>query len=94
MKNKTCFTGNGTEVDIDGVLYHPKKVIIATGSSSALPPINGIQSASVLDSTSALELETLPESLLIIGGGVIGVELGQMLARACYPKPSLKSVKP
>lgn len=82
MKDKAHFTGNGTEVDIDGVLYSPKKVIISTGSSSALPPINGIQSVPTLDSTTALELETLPQSLLIIGGGVIGVELGQMFARA------------
>lgn len=82
MKNSARFTGNGTEVDIDDVLYHPKKIVIATGSSPVLPPINGIQSVPVLDSTSALELETLPKSLLVIGGGVIGVELGQMFARA------------
>ena len=82
MKDKARFTGNETEVDIDGVLYHPKKIIVATGSSSTLPPINGIQSVPVLDSTTALELETLPKSLLVIGGGVIGVELGQMFARA------------
>ncbi|MFT6791685.1 MAG: mercuric reductase [Cellvibrionaceae bacterium] len=82
MQEKAHFTGNQTEVDIDGVLYQPKKIVIATGSSSALPPIDGIQSVPVLDSTTALELETLPKSLLIIGGGVIGVELGQMFARA------------
>lgn len=82
MKNKACFTGNGTEVDIDGVLYSPRKIIIATGSSSAFPPINGIQSVPALDSTAILELETLPKSLLVIGGGVIGVELGQMFSRA------------
>jgi mercuric reductase len=82
MKGKARFTGNETEVDIDGVLYQPGKIVIATGSSSALPPINGIQSVPALDSTSALELETLPKSLLVIGGGVIGVELGQMFARA------------
>lgn len=82
VKGRARFTGNGTEVDVDGTLYHPKKVILATGSSPALPPINGIQSVPVLDSTKALELETLPKSLLVIGGGIIGVELGQMFARA------------
>ncbi|MAU39997.1 MAG: mercury(II) reductase [Kordiimonas sp.] len=82
MQGKARFSGNGTEVNIDGVLYHPRKVIIATGSSPALPPINGIQNVPVLDSTKALELEDLPRSLLVIGGGVIGVELGQMFARA------------
>jgi mercuric reductase len=82
VKGRAQFTGNGTEVEVDGALYHPRRVILATGSSSVLPPIDGIQSVPVLDSTSALELEALPDSLLIIGGGIIGVELGQMFARA------------
>lgn len=77
------FTGNtATELMVEGKVYQPKKVIIATGSASALPPINGIQSISALDSTQALELESLPDSLMVIGGGVIGCELGQMFSRA------------
>jgi mercuric reductase len=82
VKGRARFTGNGAEVDVDGTLYHSRKVIVATGASPALPPINGIQSVPVLDSTKALGLEKLPESLLVIGGGFIGVELGQMFARA------------
>jgi len=82
VTGRARFTGNGNEVDVDGTLYHPKKIILSTGASAALPPINGIQGVPVLDSTKALELETPPESLLIIGGGVIGCELGQMFARA------------
>ncbi len=82
VKGGAQFTGNGTEVEVDGTLYHPKKVILATGASPALPPIEGIHSVPVLDSTKALDLEKLPESLLILGGGFIGVELGQMFARA------------
>lgn len=76
------FTGNGTEVDVAGTAYHPGKIILATGASTALPPINGIKSVPVLDSTSALELEGIPKSLLIIGGGPVGCELGQLFARA------------
>lgn len=82
VTGRARFTGNGNEVDVDGTLYHPKKVILATGASPVLPPIDGIRSIRVLDSTSALELEILPESLLIIGGGPVGCELGQMFARA------------
>ena len=82
IKGRAAFTGNGTEIEVDGTLYHPKKVILATGASSTLPPINGIQNVPVLDSTKALELDHLPESLLVIGGGIIGCELGQMFARA------------
>ena len=58
------------------------KVIVATGASPALPPIRGIEGVPYLTSTTALDLERLPRSLLVIGGGYIGCELGQMFARA------------
>ncbi len=58
------------------------KVIIATGAAPSLPLIPGIEGVPYLTSTTALELEDLPKSLLIIGGGYIGCELGQMFARA------------
>ena len=58
------------------------KVIITTGALPSLPPIPGIESVPHLTSTTALELERLPQSLLVIGGGYIGCELGQMFARA------------
>lgn len=76
------FTGNGAEMDIGGTCFHPNKTILATGASPHVPPINGIRSVPLLDSTSALELERVPESLLIIGGGAVGCELGQLFARA------------
>ena len=50
------------------------KIIVATGSSPMPLPIPGIDNPNVLDSTGALALEAPPKSLLIIGGGVIGVE--------------------
>ncbi|SDE28872.1 mercury(II) reductase [Belnapia rosea] len=61
--------------------YRPGKVIIATGTSAAAPAIPGLDTVPWLTSTTAMELEALPASLLVIGGGVIGVELGQMFAR-------------
>jgi mercuric reductase len=67
---------------VDGSLLRTDKVIIATGAFPAPPPIPGIESVSYLTSTTALELERLPRSLLVIGGGYIGCELGQMFARA------------
>ena len=57
------------------------KVLIATGSRPVLPPIRGIEDVKPLDSTGLLALETLPESLFFIGGGYIGAELAQMMAR-------------
>jgi mercuric reductase len=100
IKARAAFTGNGTEIEVDGTLFHPRKVILATGASPALPSISGIQSVPVMDSTRALELEELPESLLIIGGGIIGCELGQMFARAgvevtiCYRSRLLPHAEP
>ncbi len=57
------------------------KIIIATGGRPALPPIPGIEDVPTLDSTSLLALDTLPESLIFLGGGYIGSELAQMMAR-------------
>ena len=51
-------------------------IIIATGSRAAMPPIAGIDGKNVITSTEALEVETLPKSLVVIGGGVIGMEIG------------------
>jgi mercuric reductase len=68
-------------VTVNGDTYSPGKVLIATGSSPWVPPIAGLAEAGFLDSTDALSLPSLPESLLVIGAGVIGLELGQLFAR-------------
>ena len=69
-------------VAVNGSLLRSQKAVIATGSSPALPSIPGIESVPCLTSTTALELERLPASLLVIGGGYVGCELAQMFARA------------
>lgn len=51
------------------------KFIIATGSIPSKPPIPGIDSKQCIDSTKALELTEVPKSMVIVGGGVIGVEM-------------------
>ena len=68
-------------VAVNGELVRSRKTIIATGSTTSLPPIPGINRIPFLTSTTALELDRLPASLMVIGGGVIGCELGQMFAR-------------
>jgi pyruvate/2-oxoglutarate dehydrogenase complex dihydrolipoamide dehydrogenase (E3) component len=57
------------------------KIFINTGARPSRPPIPGLDSVPALDSTSIMELGELPEGLLIIGGGYIGVEFGQMFRR-------------
>jgi len=69
-------------VEVGGVRLIADKVIIATGSRPGVPAIPGIESVPYLTSTTALELEALPRSMLVIGGGYIGVELAQMFSRA------------
>jgi dihydrolipoamide dehydrogenase len=57
-----------------------QKAIIATGSRPAVVPSLAIDSPRVMDSTSGLELPDVPKSLLVVGGGYIGLELGSVYA--------------
>ncbi len=71
----------------DGLLFRDKplaakKTVIATGSRASIPDIPGIDGLPYLTSTSAFELTRLPRSVLFIGGGYIGCEVAQMMARA------------
>ncbi|MGE4533988.1 FAD-dependent oxidoreductase [Halomonas sp.] len=58
-----------------------RHVIIASGASPAVPPLPGLEAVEVLTSDTLWRLETLPERLLVLGGGPIGCELGQAFAR-------------
>lgn len=69
-------------VAINGDLIKAQRLVIVTGARPAVPAIPGIENIDYLTSTSALSLEALPKSLLVIGGGYIGAELAQMFARA------------
>ena len=80
LEGRAFLTNDG--VAVDGSLLRTDKVIIAAGASPVLPPIPDIERVPHLTSTTALDLERLPRSLLVIGGGYIGCELGQMFARA------------
>ena len=68
-------------VEVDGARISAAKIIIATGARPAVPAIPGIETVPYLTSATALDLEELPRSLLVIGGGYIGAELAQMFAR-------------
>lgn len=56
------------------------KLILSIGTTPAVPPIPGIQSDNVIDSTMALEMEELPSSIAILGAGVIGVEFATLFS--------------
>ena len=81
IEGEAQFSSNG-QLSVAGKELDADKIIIATGTRPALPTIDGINDVPYLTSTSALELQELPKSLLIIGAGYIGVEIGQIFARA------------
>ena len=58
-----------------------RRVVIAVGTSPSLPPIPGLAEIEPLDSTTAMELDQLPKSLIVLGGSAVGLELGQTFAR-------------
>jgi mercuric reductase len=58
-----------------------ERILVATGSRTAVPPIEGLEDVDWLDHVSALELTELPESLLVVGGGAVGLEFAQAFAR-------------
>ena len=58
-----------------------ERILIATGSRTAVPAIPGIEQVGWIDHVSALELTEVPESLLVLGGGPVGLEFGQIFAR-------------
>jgi mercuric reductase len=68
-------------VQVDDEQLSAERILIATGSRTAIPPIEGIYGIDWLDHVSALELTELPDALLIVGAGAVGLELGQAFAR-------------
>jgi len=69
-------------VEVDGTVYEASKgLVIATGAGPAIPPIPSIEDVEYWTNHEATETATLPASLIILGGGVIGLELGQAMSR-------------
>jgi len=73
---------NGAGLTVDDTPLAAGKVLIASGSTALAPDIVGIEDVEWIDSTAALELTTLPNSMIVVGGGYIGCELAQLFARA------------
>ena len=80
VEGKASFKEAQTVV-VSGEEYTAKDIIIATGSKPAVLPIPGAGSEIVVTSTDVLNLKELPESICVIGGGVIGLEMASYLHR-------------
>lgn len=68
-------------VEVNGDRWQADTVIVNVGARPAVPPIPGLDQVPWLDSSRIMELRTLPEHLVVLGGGYIGCEFGQMFAR-------------
>jgi mercuric reductase len=82
----TPYTGEAKLVDahtvqVGDVELEADRILIATGSRTAVPPIEGIDEVGWIDHISALELRELPPSLLVVGAGPVGLEFGQIFSR-------------
>jgi len=72
---------NDHEIDTGERRISFGKAIIATGARNATPPIDGLAGVDYLTNRTALQLSSLPSRLVILGGGYIGIEFAQMVAR-------------
>ena len=70
-------SNNGTDTDITA----RRAIVVNTGTDPAVPPIEGLAGAPFWTNREAIEATEVPRSLLVLGGGAIGCELGQMFAR-------------
>ncbi len=68
------------EVVVDDTVIYARNIIISTGSLPAAPPIPGLSETGYITNLEAMELDTVPERLAIIGGGPVGVEFAQVFS--------------
>lgn len=90
-RNLDLLMGNATFIAAHEIEVHlneggtrkltANKIFINTGGRPARPQLEGLDGLTTLDSTSIMELDELPEHLLVLGGGYIGLEFGQMFRR-------------
>ncbi|HMB18925.1 MAG TPA: NAD(P)/FAD-dependent oxidoreductase [Gaiellaceae bacterium] len=80
------FDGTGAFLDphtvqVNGGSLSAERILVATGSRTAVPPIEGLDEVGWIDHVTALQLTELPDSLLVVGGGPVGLELAQIFSR-------------
>jgi pyruvate/2-oxoglutarate dehydrogenase complex dihydrolipoamide dehydrogenase (E3) component len=81
VRGKGRITGPG-EVAVEGQVFRARKgIVIANGTDPAVPPIDGLRDTPYWTSREAIETTEVPASLIVLGGGAVGVELAQVFAR-------------
>jgi len=81
VRGSATFTAPDT-VEVDGTSYRARRgIVISVGTTATIPPIDGLAETPYWTNKQAIETETVPSSLICLGGGAIGLELAQAFAR-------------
>lgn len=72
---------SATELSLNGETFNSRNTLIATGSHPAIPRVEGLEETGYLTNEGVFDLTQLPASIIVVGGGPIGVELGQAFER-------------
>jgi len=81
VRGDARIVGPGT-VEVDGRTYSARRaIVVATGTEPAMPPIEGLSDVAVWTNREAIEAKEVPRSLVVLGAGPIGLELGQVFRR-------------
>jgi pyruvate/2-oxoglutarate dehydrogenase complex dihydrolipoamide dehydrogenase (E3) component len=81
VRGRGVIAGPG-RVTVDGNAYAAlRAIVIATGTSPSIPPVPGLDRMRYWTNHEAVEADSLPASLIVLGGGAVGLELGQVFAR-------------
>jgi pyruvate/2-oxoglutarate dehydrogenase complex dihydrolipoamide dehydrogenase (E3) component len=86
MKNLTVYEGHGrfespNSVRVDGDLLEAEKIVVNVGGRAAVPDMPGVDAVDYLTNSGMMEVDFLPEHLVIVGGSYIGLEFAQMYRR-------------
>lgn len=68
-------------VEVDGTVITARNIFIATGSAPSVPPVPGIADVDILTNENLFELDSPPDSMVVLGGGAIGSEMAQAFSR-------------
>ena len=86
MENLTVFEGHGRltgpgSVAVDGTMLEADRIVLNVGARAAVPDIPGLDGIDYLTNSSMMEVDFLPEHLLVVGGSYVGLEFAQMYRR-------------
>jgi pyruvate/2-oxoglutarate dehydrogenase complex dihydrolipoamide dehydrogenase (E3) component len=80
-RHQACFVDAHTLALSDGTRLHGDRFLIATGSKVGVPPVPGLAAVPFWTSDDVLDLDCVPESVIVLGGGIVACELAQFLRR-------------